>query len=132
MKLIAWIFPLLLALSSVAQTAPAPGTDTWKALAFLQGTWDARTTGGSGVISNGTYTFRQELQNHILARHTSSDRSECKGPADFDCDHGDLLYVYQDAPAQPLKDIYFDNEGHVIHYGVSTPTATTAVFLSDG
>ena len=34
-------------------------------------------------------------------------------------------------PGQPLKAIYFDNEGHVIHYDVSTPTATTVMFLSD-
>jgi hypothetical protein len=43
-----------------------------------------------------------------------------------------LLYVFSDGPVQPLKAIYFDNEGHVIHYKVSTPDAGTAVFLSDG
>ena len=32
---------------------------------------------------------------------------------------------------QPLKAIYFDNEGHVIHYDVSTPDSTTAIFLSE-
>jgi hypothetical protein len=42
-----------------------------------------------------------------------------------------LLYIYQDPPGQPLKAIYFDNEGHVIHYGVSTPTPNSAVFISD-
>ena len=56
---------------------------------------------------------------------------DCKGPASFDCDHGDLLYIFQDAPGQPLRAIYFDNEGHVIHYDVSTPNSTTAIFLSD-
>jgi hypothetical protein len=30
-----------------------------------------------------------------------------------------------------LKAIYFDNEGHVIHYDVTTPDAVTAVFLSE-
>ena len=79
----------------------------------------------------GTYTFRTELGNCIVARHSSSDAG-CKGPATFDCDHSDLLYVYQDAPGQSLKANYFDNEGHVIHYNVSTPDATTAIFLSDG
>jgi hypothetical protein len=33
---------------------------------------------------------------------------------------GDLLYVYPDAIAKSYKAIYFDNEGHVIHYEVST------------
>jgi len=100
-----------------------------KPLSFLEGTWEAKAVGGPGVAAVGTYTFRVELKNHVLARHSTTEG--CKGPTDFDCDHGDLLYVYQDGPGQPLKAIYFDNEGHVIHYDVSTPEATTAVFLSD-
>ncbi len=50
------------------------------------------------AAGTGTYTFQLELRNHILARH--SDQAECKGPAGFDCEHGDLLCVYQDAPGQ--------------------------------
>jgi len=42
----------------------------------------------------------------------------------------DVMYVHQDAQNQPLKAIYFDNEGHVIHYDVSTPDSTTAKFIS--
>jgi hypothetical protein len=105
--------------------------DPWKALSFLEGTWEAKATGGQGVSATGTYTFRKELGGHVLARHSMSDRG-CKGPVSYDCDHGDLLYVYEDAPGRPFKAIYFDNEGHVIHYSVSTPDATTAIFLSDG
>jgi hypothetical protein len=41
------------------------------------------------------------------------------------------LYVYVDSPGQALKAIYFDSEGQVIHYDVSTPDPATAVFLSD-
>jgi hypothetical protein len=109
-----------------AQTASA---STWKPLNFLIGTWDATTrTGSAGAATSGTYSFQLELRGHVLVRHSSN--SECKGPADFDCEHGDLLYIYPDAPGQSYKAIYFDNEGHVIHYDVSTPTATTAVFLS--
>jgi len=132
MKLLARILPLLLALPLTAQSALPSGADPWKALSFLQGTWSATTTttGSSGGNVVGTYTFRPELENHIFARHTTSIEG-CKGPATFDCDHGDLLYIYQDAPGGSLKAIYFDNEGHVIHYDVSTPDATTALFLSD-
>ncbi len=102
---------------------------TWDSLTFLEGTWEAKTPATpSGPAASGTYSFRKELSGHILARHGGNDT--CKGPADFDCDHHDLLYVFQDAPGQPLKAIYFDNEGHVIHYDVSAPTQTTAVFLS--
>jgi hypothetical protein len=31
-----------------------------------------------------------------------------------------------------LLAFYIDNEGHVIHYTVSTPDATTVVFTSEG
>jgi hypothetical protein len=127
-----WIasLALLLAGSLGAQTAASAGGDTWSALSFLKGTWQAKTLGGAAEATvTGEYTFVMELKGHILARHTSS--AACKGPADFDCEHGDLLYVYQDAPGQPLKAIYFDNEGHAIHYDVSTPAPNRAVFVSD-
>jgi len=104
--------------------------EQWSALGFLEGTWEARTRGGSSQASAiGTYSFRKELGGHILARHSSADG--CKGPSDFNCDHGDLLYIYQDAAGQPLKAIYFDNEGHVIHYSVSTASPSSAMFISD-
>jgi hypothetical protein len=111
-----------------AQT-PKSAADPLQSLSFLLGTWDAHAQGMTGAAANGSYTFRLELGNHILARHSFT--SGCKGPADLDCEHGDLLYVYADAPRQALKAIYFDNEGHVIHYDVSTPDPSTAVFLSD-
>ena len=105
-------------------------TDAWKQLRFLIGTWDAKTVGGSaGAASSGTYSFQLELRDHILARHSSG--AGCKGPASFDCEHGDLLYVYQDAAGQPYRAIYFDNEGHVIHYDVSAVTPASVVFLSE-
>jgi hypothetical protein len=110
--------------------AAESSVDPWKALQFLIGTWEAKTRGGSAKSEgSGTYTFQLELRNHILARHTASET--CKGPADFNCEHGDLLYLYQEAPGQPYRAIYFDNEGHVIHYDVATPSASAVVFLSD-
>jgi uncharacterized protein YaiE (UPF0345 family) len=113
---------------AAGQTAPAP--DPFKALNFLEQNWEANTNGYAGVKTTGTYTFRRELGGHILARRSTSDPA-CKGPVTFDCEHGDILYVYEEAPGQPLKAIYFDNEGHVIHYNVSTPTPSSVVFLSE-
>lgn len=115
----------------VAQTAPGvdakPGP--WKGLSFLEGTWEAKAN-GNGVSTSGVYSFNRELGGHIMARHSTTDPN-CKGPAAFDCEHGDLLYVFEEMPGQPLKAIYFDNEGHVIHYDVTTPTATSVMFLSE-
>jgi hypothetical protein len=108
-----------------AQTA-AP----WKALSFLEGTWEAKTQGGAaGAAAAGTYTFAKELSGHVLSRR--SNYADCQGPDSFNCEHRDLLYVYEGAPGKPLKAIYFDSEGHVIHYDVSTPAPASAVFLSD-
>ncbi len=119
----------LCAIVSGQQNPQSAASDPWRSLRFLIGTWDAKTQGGSAAAaSSGTYVFQLELRNHVLARHTAS--AGCKGPADFDCEHGDLLYVYQDAAGQPLKAIYFDNEGHTIHYDVTTAGENTAVFLS--
>jgi hypothetical protein len=131
MRIFAGILLLFFSLALRAQNPAPPETDAWQSLSFLEGTWEAKTGSGSGITSAGTYSFRPELGGHILARH-SITAGGCKGPATFDCDHGDLLYIYRDAPGQPLRAIYFDNEGHVIHYEVSTPSANSAVLLSDG
>lgn len=112
-----------------AQTAPSANQDPFHSLSFLEGTWDASVQNNATVTRSGRYTFQRELGGHIFARHSTNDPS-CKAPANFDCSHGDLLYVYQEAPGEPLKAIYFDNEGHVIHYDVSIPTPDRVVFLS--
>jgi hypothetical protein len=131
MNMISGVLLLLLCMLPVgAQAAPPAPADPWKALSFLQGTWGGKTTGSRGVSAAGVYTFKSELGGHLLARYSTTDAG-CKGPDDYNCEHHDLLYVFQDAPGQLLKAIYFDNEGHVIRYNVSTPDATTAIFLSD-
>jgi hypothetical protein len=112
-----------------ANVAAAPPADPFQALGFLEGTWDANVQNTASVTLSGRYSFVPELGGHVLVRHSTSDAG-CKAPADFDCKHGDLLYVFQDFPGAPLKAIYFDNEGHVIHYDVTTPTPTSVVFLS--
>ncbi|HEY9127965.1 MAG TPA: hypothetical protein VIM62_12595 [Acidobacteriaceae bacterium] len=126
------LISLLLTLPLAAQPAAGSHPDPWKALSFLLGAWEAKTAGGQPAAASGSYTFREELSGHILARHSSSD--SCKGPADFNCDHHDLLYAWQSFPHGPVSAIYFDNEGHVIHYSVTTsatPDSDTAIFLSD-
>ncbi len=111
-----------------AQTPAKP--DPWAGVRFLVGSWEAKTTGGvAQAQAAAAYTFRLELRDHVMARHSRS--GACTAPEDFDCQHSDLLYIYPAGNGQTLEAIYFDNEGHVIHYGVSTPKAGTVVFLSD-
>lgn len=120
---------LLLTCPLLAQTA-STSPDPFKTLAFLQGNWAATTHDSGGIHVAGTYAFKPELGGHVFGRHVTN-LAACKGPDGFDCEHSDLLYVFEEMPGQPLKAIYFDNEGHVIHYNVTTPDPTTAVFLSD-
>ena len=109
--------------------AKTTNADPWGSLRFLIGTWEAKTLGGSASASGtGAYTFQLELRDHVLARQSST--AGCKGPADYNCEHGDLLYIYPAAPGKPLEAIYFDNEGHVIHYEVAAPAPQTAVLTS--
>ena len=130
-RLIAAAFLMGLGLAQYRQAMSAP-TDPWKALAFLEGTWDAHTEGGSAQAhGSGAYSFTPELKHHVLVRR-SGDSAGCSGPKGFDGEHSDVLYVYQEAQDQPLKAIYFDSEGHVIRYVISTPDPTTAVFISEG
>jgi hypothetical protein len=124
---------VLFASSLFAQTnaAPSAATDPLQPVAFLEGRWVAKTQGGSASAQGaGTYTFQRELKGHVLARRTET-YSGCKGPAAFDCEHSDLLFIYADSDPRALKAIYFDNEGHVITYDVSVPDPATAILLSD-
>jgi hypothetical protein len=122
------LFALALAQNSRAVSAP---TDPWKALEFLEGSWDAHAQAGSAKAQvSGAYSFKPELKHHVLVRR-SDNSADCKGPASFDCEHSDMLYIYQEAENRPLNAIYFDNEGHVIHYSVSTPDSNTAIFISE-
>jgi hypothetical protein len=115
----------LLSISGLAAQTPA---DSWKSLRFLMGTWEAKTLGGD-VRSSGSYSFEPELRGHVLVRRSAT--SDCKGPRDYDCEHGDILYIYPEGAGTSHRAIYFDNEGHVIQYTISTPAPGTAVFSSD-
>jgi hypothetical protein len=131
MKILVWISALLLALPALAQETSRTSAEPFKPISFLMGTWEARTINNSSVTAVGAYSFQAELNGHIVARHSIGDTAKCKGPADFNCEHSDMLYIYEDATGETLRAIYFDNEGHVIHYAVTAPTQTSAEFLSD-
>ena len=125
------LFPAVaLLLASGLSVRSQVNGDPWAGLRFLIGSWEAKTTGGTAQAqSSAVYSFRMELRGHVMARHSGG--GACKGPDSFDCLHSDLLFIYPEGPNQALKAIYFDNEGHVIHYTVSTPKPGSVVFLSE-
>jgi hypothetical protein len=112
-----------------AQT-PAPNKpkeDSLKKFAFLLGKWDAEGGGQPGT-GMGAFSFDAELDRHILVRHNYAHYD--KG-AEAGTRHDDLLIVYLESSTEGPRAIYFDSEGHVIHYGVTTPKADSVVFESD-
>lgn len=110
--------------------AQAQSQPSFNGLKFLLGTWEAKTaaTGSAAAAAVGTYSFQTDLGGTVMTRTGSLD--SCKGPTSFDCQHHDLLTIYQDMGDSTLHALYADNEGHVLHYDISTPDASTAVFLT--
>ncbi len=122
---------LLTAVGFAQQPAAAGATqDKFAALAFLTGTWTATPDADSaqrlGLTAgkpSGAFTFLPELGGNVLVRRNV--RSAADNPA---YTHDDVLYVYPEGGV--LRAIYFDSEGHVIHYVISTAPGS-AVFLSE-
>ena len=95
---------LLAATCAGAQTA-----DPFKALQFLTGEWVDEGAGTPGE-SAGACSFTSDLQGKVIVRKSYAESSQGR--------HDDLMVIYVDEASKKLKAIYFDNEGHVIHYSV--------------
>jgi hypothetical protein len=100
--------------------------DSWK---FLVGDWVGEGSGQPGQGS-GSFSFHFELQGKILVRKNRSDYPATKDrPA---VSHEDLMVIYPEAGETPNRAIYFDNEGHVIHYAATfADDGNSVTFLSD-
>ena len=100
----------------------------WGPAQFLVGNW-AGEGGGEPGQGTGTFSFSPDLQGKILVRKSFAEYPAANGkPASR---HDDLLVVYRDEATHALRATYFDSEGHVIQYAVSSADGT-AVFVSDG
>lgn len=123
---------LLGLLSGAALFAQTPGSnkakeDPLQKFAFLLGKWDAEGGGQPGA-GTGAFSFDAELDHHIVVRHNYAQYD--KG-AESGTRHDDLLILYLESSKESPRAIYFDSEGHVIHYGVATPKPGSVVFESD-
>jgi hypothetical protein len=100
----------------------------WDAWQFLIGEW-AGEGGGEPGQGAGVFTLSYDLQERILVRRNRVDYPAAQDrPAFF---HEDLTIIYP-AAAGTTRAIYFDNEGHVIHYAVEfVDSLSSIVFLSD-
>lgn len=110
---------LLLTLVLVPTVHAQPAASRFESLQFLIGNWTGEGTGQPGA-GQGDFSFASELGGNVLVRRSYNQLAS--GPR-----HEDLLIVYLDAGPRA---IYFDSEGHVIHYTMSVPTANAVVFES--
>jgi len=116
---------LLLAILTFASIIQAQ-TGAWHKLEFLIGNWtgvagEKETPLGAG---QGSFSFQPELDGKIVVRRNTAAYNS-------GAHHDDLMVIYLDAPDTAPRAIYFDSEGHVIHYALAFPAANRAVFESE-
>ncbi|MEI6683669.1 MAG: hypothetical protein WCO44_13620 [Bacteroidota bacterium] len=101
--------------------------DPWSKWSWLMGEWRGEGSGVPGQ-GGGTFSFNADLGGKVLVRksHSEYPARDKKGMTL----HDDLMIIYPGAAGDPLKAIYFDNEGHTISYSVA-PAGNSIVFLSN-
>jgi hypothetical protein len=119
---------LLLCLTSlVAQ--PSKTDPRWAPLAFLIGDWVGEGGGGPGQ-GTGEFSFQLEQNGAILTRKNVSNYPATKDKPAYS--HTDLMIVYPEPGETKLRAIYFDDEGHTIHYTAAPAADGNSVqFVSD-
>lgn len=100
----------------------------WAPLEFLIGDWTGEGGGTPGQGSGG-FSFLPDQNGRILVRKNHADYPATKDKPAYS--HTDLTIVYQDSGESKLHAIYFDDEGHTIHYTVEPSADGNSVqFLS--
>jgi hypothetical protein len=120
----------VLLLSMTSLLAQQSTTDPrWAPLGFLIGEWVGEGGGAPGQGSGG-FSFLPDQDGRILVRKNHADYPATKEKPAYS--HTDLTIVYQESGETKLRAIYFDDEGHTIHYAVEPLAEVNGVqFLSD-
>ena len=100
---------------------------TWNQWNWLIGDWAGEGSGKPGP-GGGTFSFKADLDQKILVRKCHSQYPALGNKPTII--HDDLMVVYPDYSGNPVKAIYFDNEGHTINYSI-TYSDKTIVLTSD-
>jgi hypothetical protein len=101
----------------------------WKPIEFLLGKWTAQGGGSSTGQGTGDFSFELDINKQIVTRRNFA--AYTSGP-EAGSRHDDLMIIYSEDAGKSLKAIYFDSEGHVIHYDVRSPAPNVAAFESSG
>jgi len=124
LPLLGIVFLAALSLASHAETS-----DPWSAWKFLVGEW-VGGGGGQPGQGSGSFSFAFDLQKRVLIRRNHAVYPATKDRPAFT--HDDLMVVYFEPGSDLARAVYFDNEGHVIHYTAEFSNAGQQVtFLSD-
>jgi len=116
-------------LALIVTSRAQDSTKAWAPFEYLTGDWVGEGGGQPGQGS-GEFTFLPDLQGHILVRKNRAAYPATKDRPAFT--HDDLMVVYRDSESTPPRAIYFDSEGHVIHYSVTaTSDHKTIEFVSE-
>ncbi len=108
--------------------AQAPAVD-WSPLNFLLGDWVGQGSGQPGQGSGGS-SFSLDLQKRVMVRKNWAQYPATKDRPAFL--HEDLMITYLASEKEPFQAIYFDNEGHVIHYAIQVSADESSFqFLSN-
>ncbi len=103
----------------------------WDKLQFLMGSWSSPVSGQPGEGVTGASTFSYQLDRKIVVRSSRAEFAPEPGQQEG-LVHEDLLIIYQQPGEQHLRAMYFDNEGHIIHYTLAFPAKShTVVFESE-
>ena len=116
-----------IALLSITISGYAQQTINWDKYSWLIGSWKGEGSGQPGK-SGGTFSFSSGLDKKILMRYGHSEiiTGDDRPPII----HDDLMIIYPDLSGNPVRAIYFDNEGHVINYSIACKDSSI-VFLSE-
>jgi hypothetical protein len=87
---------------------------------------------GSPGAGTGRFSFQPALDGKILVRKSRTEYPAKPGEKSGSV-HEDLMIVYRLPDEKNCRAIYFDNEGHVIRYGIVFGAETASVaFESEG
>jgi hypothetical protein len=130
MMLARWMpWAIVLATLSAGAAGSTSDDDPWKPYRFLAGEWTGEGGGQPGKGSGG-FSFAWDLQEKVLVRRNRAEYPATQGrPASS---HEDLMVIYRGESGGSTRAIYFDSEGHVIHYTATfSQDQRTLTFLSD-
>ena len=94
--------------------------NSWEQLQFLIGSWSSPVSGQPGQGISGSSTFSFDLDKKVMIRRSRAEFAPQPGKTKG-LVHEDLLIIYQQPGDPQFRAIYFDNEGHIIHYMLSFP-----------